>query len=69
MAYQELEEFTGYPDAAAFLSRYNVAQLQACLYRAESMTVTAARDLKTILRYAKLAKLLHEITRSTASCP
>jgi len=63
MAYQQLEEFTGYPDAAAFLSRYNVAQLQACLYRAESMTVTATRDLKTIIRYAKLAKLLHEIVR------
>jgi predicted nuclease of restriction endonuclease-like RecB superfamily len=63
MAYQRLEEFTGYPDAAAFLSRYNVAQLQACLYRAESMMVTATRDLKTILRYAKLAKLLHEIMR------
>ncbi len=83
MAYQELEEFTGYAKAAdpcrehpaldpkaarlrhaaAFLSRYNVAQLQACLYRAESMTVTATRDLKTIIRYAKLAKLLHEIVR------
>jgi predicted nuclease of restriction endonuclease-like RecB superfamily len=65
MAYQRLEQFTGYPDAAAFLSRYNVAQLQACLYRAESMTVTATRDFKTIIRYAKLAKLLHEITRDT----
>jgi len=64
MAYQQLEQFTGYPDAAAFLSRYNVAQLQTCLYRAESMTVTATRDLKTIVRYAKLAKLLHEITRA-----
>lgn len=63
IAYQRLEQFTGYPDAAAFLSRYNVAQLQACLYRAESMIVTATRDLKTIVRYAKLAKLLHEITR------
>ncbi len=63
MAYQRLDEFTGYPDATAFLSRYNVAQLQACLYRAESMTVTATRDLKTVLRYAKLAKLLHEIVR------
>jgi predicted nuclease of restriction endonuclease-like RecB superfamily len=63
MAYQQLEQFTGYPDAAAFLSRYNVAQFQACLYRAESMTVTATQDLKTIIRYAKLAKLLHEIVR------
>lgn len=63
IAYQQLERFTGYPDAAAFLSRYNVAQLQACLFRAESMTVTATQDLKTIIRYAKLAKLLHEIVR------
>ncbi len=69
MAYQRLEQFTGYPDAAAFLSRYNVAQLQACLYRAESMTVTATRDLKTILGYAKLAKLLHEITRAEGVSP
>ncbi|MCL5278706.1 MAG: DUF790 family protein [Planctomycetes bacterium] len=69
IAYQRLEEFTGYPDAAAFLSRYNVAQLQACLYRAESLTVTATRDLKTIVRYAKLAKLLHEIVRGTGVPP
>jgi len=69
IAYQQLEQFPGYPDAAAFLSRYNVAQLQACLYRAESMTVTATQDLKTIIRYAKLAKLLHEITRSTGILP
>lgn len=80
MAYQQLEEFKGFPDAglgtgpaviasppageaAAFLSRYNVAQLQACLYRAQSMTVTATGDLKTIIRYAKLARLLHDIVR------
>jgi hypothetical protein len=69
MAYQQLEQFTGYPDAGAFLSRYNVAQLQACLYRAESMTVTATRDLKTIIRYAKLAKLLHDITRGEGVPP
>jgi len=69
MAYQQLEEFTGYPDTAAFLSRYNVAQLQACLYRAESMTVTSTRDLKTIIRYAKLAKLLHEIIRVEGVSP
>lgn len=67
MAFQQLEQFDGYPNAAAFLSRYNVAQLQACLYRAESMVVTATDDLKTILRYAKLAKLLHEIVRLGSS--
>jgi predicted nuclease of restriction endonuclease-like RecB superfamily len=69
MAYQQLEQFTGYPDAAAFLSRYNVAQLQACLYRAESITVTATQDLKTIIRYAKLAKLLHDIVRGEGVPP
>ena len=63
MAYQRLEEFAGCPDPAALLSRYNVAQLQACLYRAESVTVVATKDLKTIVRYAKLARLLHEIVR------
>ncbi len=67
IAFQQLEEFPGFPDAGTFLSRYNVAQLQACLYRAESMTVTASRDLKTIVRYAKLARLLHEIVRTGPS--
>jgi predicted nuclease of restriction endonuclease-like RecB superfamily len=61
MAFQPLASFEGYPDGPALLSRYNVAQIQACLYRAESMTVEAAGDFKTILRYAKLARLLHEI--------
>jgi hypothetical protein len=63
MAFQTLDEFAGYPNAAAFLSRYNVAQLQAALYRAESMTVTTGEDLKAIVRYAKFARLLHEIAR------
>jgi len=61
MSFQRLESFEGYPDGEMLLSRYNVAQLQACLYRAESMTVDASEDFKTILRYAKLARLLHEI--------
>jgi len=61
--FQRLKAFEGYPDAAALLSRYNVAQLQACLYRAERMVVTATGDFKTLLRYAKLAKLLHTIRR------
>lgn len=63
LAFQQLESFPGYPDAGTFLSRYNVAQLQAALYRAERVVVTATRDLKTIVRYAKLARLLHEIER------
>jgi len=67
LSFQRLESFQGYPDAAALLSRYNVAQLQACLYAAERMTVTAAGDFKTILRYAKLARLLHEVRRARPS--
>jgi predicted nuclease of restriction endonuclease-like RecB superfamily len=63
IAFQQLESFPGYSDATAFLSRYNVAQLQATLYRAERMVVTATGDLKIIIRYAKLARLLHEIER------
>jgi predicted nuclease of restriction endonuclease-like RecB superfamily len=63
IAFQQLDSFPGYADAAAFLSRYNVAQLQAALYRAERMVVTATGDLKIIVRYAKLARLLHEIER------
>lgn len=61
--FQRLASFEGYGSPEALLSRYNVAQLQACLYRAESMTVLATADFKTILRYAKLSRLLHEIRR------
>lgn len=63
LSFQQLEQFQGYPNASALLSRYNVAQLQACLYRAESVTVIATDDLKTVIRYAKLAQLLHDIVR------
>lgn len=63
MDYHRLTSFSGYADPAALLRRYNVAQLQAALYRAESLAVTAAEDFKTILRYAKLAGLLHDIRR------
>ena len=56
-----LRRFNGYASAGAFLSRYNVAQVQAALYSATSMTVWARQDLKIILRYAKLARLLHTI--------
>ncbi len=63
IAFQRLERFEGYPSPLALLSRYNVAQLQACLYRAESIIVSATDDFKTILRYTKLARLLHYIVR------
>jgi len=63
LSFQRLESFEGYAGPESLLSRYNVAQLQACLYGAERMTVRATRDAKTILRYAKLARLLHEVRR------
>ncbi|MFM9964081.1 MAG: DUF790 family protein [Planctomycetaceae bacterium] len=52
-----------YPDAVSLLSRYNVAQVQVALFGALSLTVWATEDFKTILRYAKLARLMHTIRR------
>ncbi len=63
MEHQPLRAFTGYDSSEALLSRYNLAQLQACLYRARSMTVTASADFAGIVRYAKLARLLVEARR------
>jgi predicted nuclease of restriction endonuclease-like RecB superfamily len=63
--FHRLARFDGYADAAALLARYNVAQMQAALYGAESMTVWARADFKTVLRYAKLARLMHTITRTS----
>ena len=62
--FHRLAAFEGYADAAALLARYNVAQVQVALYNAVSMTVWAGEDFKTILRYAKLARLMHTIVRS-----
>lgn len=50
-------------DAIGLLARYNVAQTQAALYSAVSMTVWASSDFKMILRYAKLARLMHRIEK------
>jgi len=61
-----LTGFSGYADGQALLSRYNVAQAQVVLFDAVSMTVWATEDFKTILRYAKLAGLMHTIRRSAA---
>jgi predicted nuclease of restriction endonuclease-like RecB superfamily len=61
--YHRLKEFSGYARPGELLSRYNVAQVQAALYRAVDMTVWAKADFKTIMRYAKLARLLHTIKR------
>lgn len=61
--FHRLVEFQGYADAGALLARYNVAQVQVALFGAVSMTVWATRDFKTILRYAKLARLMHRVER------
>ena len=58
-----LEEFSGYPSGEALLARYNVAQVQVALFRAVEMIVWASEDFKTILRYTKLARLMHTIRR------
>jgi hypothetical protein len=63
LGWQRLRSFSGSSDRTALLARYNVAQVQACLYRAERLVITATSDFKTILRQAKLAHLLHEIER------
>ncbi len=61
MEFHRLKSFEGYPDAAALLARYNVAQVQVALFGAVSMVVWASDDFKDILRYAKLARLMHTI--------
>ncbi len=58
-----LETFTGYPSGEALLARYNVAQVQAALFRAQELIIWATDDFKTILRYAKLARLMHAVRR------
>lgn len=63
--YHELKSFQGYDTPQALLSRYNVAQTQAVLFDAVQMTVHATQDFKTILRHAKLARLLYRVYRSS----
>jgi len=61
--FHRLTAFEGYPTGAALLARYHVAQVQAAMFDAVSMAVWATEDYKTILRYAKLARLMHTIVR------
>lgn len=61
--FHRLQAFAGYGTPEDLLARYNVAQFQAVLFRAQRLTVWANRDFKTILGYAKLARLMHTITR------
>jgi predicted nuclease of restriction endonuclease-like RecB superfamily len=54
-----LESFTGYESPEALLTRYNEAQLQAVLYDATELKITARKDYKAIIRAAKLSNLMH----------
>lgn len=62
----ELQRLASFDDTMTgfdFLSRYNVAQTQAALYRATRVWIDARSDFKTILGQAKLAGLMHRIER------
>lgn len=62
MEYHRLRSFEGPTDPIDLLSRYNVAQTQAALLDALSIRIEATADWKMILRYAKLAGLMHTIS-------
>ncbi len=59
--HHKLVAFDTYADAASLLARYNVAQTQVALFDATEMVIEASRDFKGIIRYIKLAKLMHRI--------
>lgn len=60
---QPLREFNAEITPAELLSRYNLAQLQACLYQCQRMSVDATTDFAAIVRYAKLCRLLVDTRR------
>ncbi|MGH7314444.1 MAG: DUF790 family protein [Candidatus Rokuibacteriota bacterium] len=64
--YPEFHRLAAFPSAytpAALRADYDLAQAQALLYSATRVTVEAGRDFKHILRYARLARLLHRVER------
>lgn len=62
--FNRLESFPGYAGPRELLSRYNVAQIQAALFSAIAITVRSGADFKRILRAARLARLMHTISRA-----
>ncbi|MEQ1824709.1 MAG: DUF790 family protein [Pirellula sp.] len=58
-----LKSFEGFENAERLLARYNVAQAQVALFDAVHLTVIAKEDFKSILRFAKLARLMHRIEK------
>lgn len=66
---QTLRSFDASCAPRDLLSLYNLSQTQAALYRATRMRIDATEDMKTILRHAKLAGLMHRISRLSQSPP
>lgn len=60
---QTLQQFDDDVTPAEFLSRYNVAQTQAVLYRAQRMILETRQDSRLILGQIKLAGLMHRIEK------
>ncbi len=68
--YPEFHRLTAFPagyTAEALRADYDLGQAQALLYSATRVTVEAGRDFKHILRYARLARLLHRVERVAGS--
>jgi hypothetical protein len=63
---QPLRAFDAAVKPEDLLSRYNLAQLQACLYQCQRLTVEATTDFAAIVRYAKLCRLLVQTRRISA---
>ncbi|MBI2217489.1 MAG: DUF790 family protein [Candidatus Rokubacteria bacterium] len=59
-----LRDFPRGYTADALRADYDLAQAQALLYSATHVTVEAQEDFKHILRYARLARLLHRLERA-----
>ncbi len=65
--YPEFHRLVGFPPdytAEALRADYDLGQAQALLYSATRVTVEAGGDFKHILRYARLARLLHRVERA-----
>jgi uncharacterized protein len=60
---QQLKSFDESVVAEQILSQYNLAQTQAALYHASRVRINAQADWKPILQSAKLAGLMHTITK------
>jgi uncharacterized protein len=64
--YPEFHRLVAFPpdySASDLRADYDLAQAQALLYSATRATVEAGREFKEILRYARLARLLHRLER------